>query len=396
MQVARDGRLIAVSPARRTVRDGNMELFRILAMILTCWLHFFTWGKMNNYPAATRAGFTFRILQAWFSISVNSLISLSGYFGVTSRFNRRRLICLWLQISFYVNFGIQFALYRGKLKWDEGWWFMSRFPILRPAYWFLSSYMQMALAAPALNLAANALTKSQYSVIWIGLLLYEITACRAPVHIFPIHYGYSPLHFMIIYFLAAYFRLHGNPLPGWLTWLIIPFAYWAQYYLLNHKVDGLFSPHLRNFACTLTGEYANYSNLGSILLTFLVMLGFRTFTITGGPGNAVCFVAAHIFAIYLTHQHPAFRSSFYHDWFRITENKGTPDICCRNHIRFVLTTCIASVLFDVYRAKLFALCERLEFAARTAWVSGRELIDWQRRSWTTKMRRPLGHAAVRL
>jgi hypothetical protein len=256
---------------------------------------------------------------------------------------------------------------------------MSRFPILRPAYWFLSSYMQMALVAPALNVAANALTKMQYSLIWIALVMYEIGSCSAQAHLFPIHYGYSPLHFMIVYFLAGYFRLHGNPLPGWLTLAVVPFAFWGQYYLLNHKIDGKFPEHLRHFTCTLTGEYANYSNLGTILLTFLVMLSFRTFTLTGGPGNAVCFVAAHVFAIYLTHQHPAFRSSFYSEWFRAHEHKDPPWECCRNHIRFVFTTCLFSVLFDVYRAKAFALVEKIEQDLRAGWAFSRALIDAQRK-----------------
>jgi hypothetical protein len=373
-----------------------MELLRVLAMVLTCWLHFSTWGKMNNYPSGTRAGRVFRAVQAWFTISVDALVGLSGYFGVTSRFNGRRLACLWLQVWFYVNVGVALARHRGTLRWDEGWWLTVRFPLMRSAYWFMSSYMQMALAAPALNLAARALTRAQYGCVWVALLLYEVIACGAAAHIFPLHYGYSPLHFMVVYFLAAFFRLHGNPLPGWLTWLAVPPAYAAQLYLLNHKVDALFPQHLRHFACTLAGEFGNYSNLGTLLLTFLVMLAFRTFAVTGALGGAVCFVAAHVFAIYLTHQHPAFRSSFYHDWFRVSEHKATPDACCRNHVRFVVTTCVASVLFDVYRARLFALCERAEGAARAAWASGRELLEWQRRSRGDAARPPRRHAAMRL
>jgi hypothetical protein len=187
--------------------------------------------------------------------------------------------------------------------------------------------------------------------------------------------------------MAGYFRLHGNPLPAIVTYAACVFMFFAQYYLLRHKIDRFFPEHLRHFACTFTGEYANYTNLGSIMFTFMIMLSLRTIAIRGGLGTAVCFVASHVFAIYLTHQHPAHRSSFYHQLFRMREFKETPWMCCKYHYLFCLTTCLGSVFFDIFRAKLFDTVGDLEISARQAWGGLRQIITRCRGGGTSRVTR---------
>jgi hypothetical protein len=228
----------------------------------------------------------------------------------------------------------------------------------------------MALVAPGLNISVRSLSKAQYGCLWFALVIYEIVACRGTAHIFPIHFGYSPVHFMIIYVLAAYFRLHGNPLPGWATWVGFLGIFRVQYYVIYHKIDVFFPEHWKPFACTLIGEYANYTNLFSILLTLVWMLSFQTLKMEGSAGNAICFLSAYVFAIYLTHQHPAWRSMMYSLGFRAAEQKDTPEQCCRSHFLFVFSTCLISILFDVYRGRMFAWWQAVE-----AWMEVKPM-DW--------------------
>jgi hypothetical protein len=98
----------------------------------------------------------------------------------------------------------------------------------------------------------------------------------------------------------------------------------------------------------------------------MLMLSLRTIAIRGGLSAAICFVASHVFAIYLTHQHPAHRSSFYGQLFRIHEFKATPWMCCNYHYLFCLMTCLAFVFFDIFRVWLFDRVEGIKIKGRQA------------------------------
>jgi hypothetical protein len=317
-----------------------------------------------------------------FSISVNSLIAISGYFGVTSQFNSRRLFCLWLTVFFYVNVGVRYATWEKVIGWSEDWWFTCWFPICKPAYWFISSYFQMMCAAPALNLGAKALTKRQYFFVILGLFGWEMNSCRSQPHIFPSNFGYSPVHFGIVYFLAAYFRLHGNPLNPILTWIGFGLSAWAQYYLLHHNIGKRFHGHWRHFICSFTGEFGNYSNFFSIVLALMALLVFRTMSITGSFGEGVNFVGGRAFAIYLVHQHPSYRVSLYPRWFRSREFKRTPEECMHNHLKFTPVVCIISVAIDIYRDFLFRLVEAVDCKFQWGW----HLVQFARmRRWKLRV-----------
>jgi hypothetical protein len=77
-----------------TARNGAMELIRTICMYMMIWIHYYGAGEMRKFLTAPFHEPLGRIRMAGlvtFSFSINCMIGLSGYFGITSsRFPVRR------------------------------------------------------------------------------------------------------------------------------------------------------------------------------------------------------------------------------------------------------------------------------------------------------------------
>jgi hypothetical protein len=73
-------------------RNGMMELLQSISMYTMIWIHLFHQGRMNREPIETLSGQLKILGPVAFSIAINTMIGISGYFGVKSpRLNVRRL-----------------------------------------------------------------------------------------------------------------------------------------------------------------------------------------------------------------------------------------------------------------------------------------------------------------
>jgi hypothetical protein len=90
---------------------------------------------MKRAPLDTLPGQLKTLGLVMFSVAINAVIGLSGYFGVNSpRLNVRRLLCLWLTVFFYYNLIFRFYVHMGWAVWTEEQWFYCHFPILSSCF----------------------------------------------------------------------------------------------------------------------------------------------------------------------------------------------------------------------------------------------------------------------
>ena len=96
-------------------RMANLELLRIVSMLLVVVLHFI--GKSNNHPVLADAEMKAWEYGAWVLeslaiVAVNVYMLLSGYLLAGSTFKVKRLVQLWLQLLFYsAGVGIVAAMF---------------------------------------------------------------------------------------------------------------------------------------------------------------------------------------------------------------------------------------------------------------------------------------------
>lgn len=196
-------------------RMANMELLRILAMMMVILLHYL--GKGGLLADLTQPldanGYTAWFLEAFAIVAVNVYMLISGYFLVESRFKVSRLLGLILQAVFYSILVPAVLLLTGILKTDEIGMYQILyyvFPAQMEHYWFLTAYVVMYLFSPLLKAAVHHINQKQHLLVIGGLLVFEsLGKSILPVRLEMDRFGYDAVWFMCVYLAAAYIRLYG-------------------------------------------------------------------------------------------------------------------------------------------------------------------------------------------
>lgn len=196
-------------------RMANMELLRILAMMMVILLHYLgKGGLLTDLTLPLEAkGYTAWLLEAFAIVAVNVYMLISGYFLVESHFKVSRLLGLILQALFYSIFVPAVLLVTGVLKINEISMYQILyyvFPTQMEHYWFLTAYVVMYLFSPLLKVAVHHINRKQHLLVIGGLLTFvSLGKSLLPVRLEMDRFGYDAVWFMCVYLVAAYIRLYG-------------------------------------------------------------------------------------------------------------------------------------------------------------------------------------------
>lgn len=196
-----------VLPLDRKHRQSNIELLRILAMVMIVAHHLGVHSDFDftgNMLLVNRLWIHF--LQMGGKIGVNLFVLISGYFLVTaSSIKPGKAVKLWLQMLTYsvVLFWLLILLWDGIFDWNR---FLGSFsPFLGNTWWFASTYFVLYLLSPFVNIWLKAMPKKTYQQF---LLLLTLCWCVIPTFLKKSLESNSLLWFLYLYALAGYLRLH--------------------------------------------------------------------------------------------------------------------------------------------------------------------------------------------
>ena len=191
-------------------RRSNMELLRIIAMMLVVIVHMCGAALGLPAPKGDIASIT---SSDWWKLSVESIsiigvnifVLISGYFGINTRwqtFWRFSLQCLFYSVGIYL------------VGWLIGIWQLDWNVILRSShiytesyYWFVLAYFGLLIIAPLLNAAIRQLSQHQYLLLLIAVAIVTIYGgwwCRLPFS----DRGYSTYNFAFLYLIARYIAIY--------------------------------------------------------------------------------------------------------------------------------------------------------------------------------------------
>lgn len=199
----------------KTQRNTNMDLLRIVSMLLIIFLHSIDHsGVLENAEACGKVMYFYvRFTYAMCMVCVNIYVMLSGYFMVHSKFRLHKLVTLWMEAAFY-SFVLKLLF---MLIVADGFSLVSLascfFPILTGRYWFLTIYVGMYLISPFLNILIHAMNRKQHSLL--NLCLFAIMSVWSSIHpgIAGMNSGggWGLAWFAVMYIAAAWFRLYYTP-----------------------------------------------------------------------------------------------------------------------------------------------------------------------------------------
>lgn len=347
-------------------RMANMELLRMIAMLLVVVLHFL--DKGGNLPPLSEdslevSGYVAWIVETLSIVAVNVYMLISGYFLIESSFKVKRLLGLLLQIWFYsIGIGLLGAAF-GYLP-EGGFGIHYLLTIILPVsmnhYWFMSAYVFMYLFVPLLSAGIKQLTKKQLQLVMgMLILVFCIIKSVVPARLEADNLGYDCIWYICVFVVAAYIRLYG-------------------FSFFKNKRRSLFvylgsGAVIFGVTFILRSIYLKTGSLGTILticyhynhiLVLLASVGFFYLFYhiqikKYGIRRIVGKIAPYTLGVYLLHEHVAIRYEWQKWMYHILGKPNHTVSLLVITLVSVLLIFTAGILIDMLRAIIFKLFHRL-------------------------------------
>ena len=194
-----------------TSKNYGIELLRILSMLFIVILHVIGQGGiLGNSAQFSNSYLISNTFLALCYCAVNCYALISGYVSCKSSFKISRIVILWLSVVF-TNVVIWIIAHYLFPQCEISAFYNTFLPVSKNQYWYFTAYLGLMILMPALNAAANNISKKQYEFMLIGMLfLFVIFPAEIGADLFYTHSGYSMLWLILMYLTGAYFRLHFN------------------------------------------------------------------------------------------------------------------------------------------------------------------------------------------
>ena len=193
---------------RGTERRSNLELLRIVAMVMIVAHHFAIHGGFNySNETITINRLWIQFLEIGGKIGVNIFVLISGYFLISSEtIKTNKIIKLWGQIFFY-SLGIYLLFIILGLSPFGVFRTIKRLaPITYCQWWFASTYFVLYLLIPYINKFLKSFDKRNYKRFLFFLLFIW---CVIPTITDQHFESNNLLWFIVVYAVAGYIRLYG-------------------------------------------------------------------------------------------------------------------------------------------------------------------------------------------
>ena len=301
---------------QKVTRTSNIELLRIIAMIMIIAHHFAVHSGFDFTNVVNFNRIWIQFIGIGGKIGVNIFVLISGYFLINAeRLKITKVLKLWGQVFFYsvVIFFIFVLIGQEPLTKDS---IMSHIaPITYSQWWFASAYFTLYLLSPFLNRLLRILDHKQYVCL---VLLFFAMWCIVPTVTGQQLQSNSLLWFIFVYSIGGYIRLYGieTKLSSALL-IVIAFAcilvIFAAATILDIYGENRFSTAKQIFKYDMQRFPIFVSSL-------LIFLGFCKMNIR--VNRFINTIASATFGVYLIHDYKQMRTFL---WKTLLQNNSYSD-----------------------------------------------------------------------
>lgn len=338
-----------VNNMKPTVRQSNMELLRIIAMLMVVALHACTGGF-----GYVRTGNVHQDPAGWLGVTLTTMVCIgcvdvfvliTGWFG--THFRWKGALRLVAQTAFVASMMYVVVAATGnplpRTFGDamEALW----------SYWFVQSYLLLYVLSPLLNAFIDRADERQ-----LGSYVATFYAFYVPLSFVnsDIANGYSTFSFVGLYLLGRYLRLYGA------ARLRTFVRSWHLVMLWTFLTAGM---AFAIWAAAMWGTQATTHDLIRRLTAYsnpLVIIGACSLLLLASrlhfTSRVVNFLAAGSFTVYLTHQQLFLRKPYFQLIRDIDYQLSSPMLCFLAVTGVVVGVYLASAFFDWGRQWLFRKC----------------------------------------
>lgn len=334
-------------------RDSNMELFRIVAMILVMVVHssFLAIGVPSHIEAITSLSSTISrfFVESLSVVCVNSFILLSGWYGINV--NKNKILSLLFQILFFSTLIYCGFLLHNFDKYDNVDSFSTIFMFHSSDYWFIKSYIGLFLFAPIINVFINDVSEKQLRIFLISFYLFQTIYGWLSINGADwLGGGYSAVSFMGLYILARYVRIYNPFKITQLRSRSCFIAFFSIALLLT-----LLSSVVTYIGLPVAGRLFTYTNPLVIVESVFLLLAFYKLKI---QSSIINWISSSCLAVYLVHANELFLRPYYgeiiNNWYR---NEDASRFFIYT-ITFILVLFFLSILVDKIRMFIWKMINR--------------------------------------
>ena len=216
------------APAK--VRSSNLELYRIVVMLLIVLHHYIAnSGLVSMLEDAAFSGkaAVALLLGAWGKPGINCFVLITGYFMCTSQITMKKFAKLLLEVYFYKAVLYAIFVITGYIPLSLS--VIMRVvvgPFTSVASNFTGCYVLFFLLIPFINKLISCLSQKQHlTLVLLLLTIYTVIGGLDGISVFSAKMNYVSW-FTVLYLIAAYIRLYPNKLLentklwGWATLVI--------------------------------------------------------------------------------------------------------------------------------------------------------------------------------
>ncbi len=337
---------------KKPERQLNFELLRIVAMVMILTLHYLGYGNMLTNNEGSKTYYICWILEALSYVAVNVYILISGYFSVNAGFKINKILDLWIQTAVIAAAGYLVAL---KIGWaapdDKETLSRSLMPITQNSYWFITTYLIFCAVVPFLALAVNRLSQRQHKALCIVLVaLFSLL----PTVFFDENWtsvgkGMGIIWFTVLFFVASYIRKYDSFKKS-------PFVYFIGY--LASTAVGLAVKFAIRYYCMQTGTedvsdafFKKYTMFFIFVASVFLFLAFKNIRFDFRKlGGLIMFFSSTTIYVYMIHEIPSLKLSYWRDFIEPTAHTGFPDIVLNYALGVFVTYLVCTLLGAAVKA----------------------------------------------
>lgn len=293
----------------KSFRNSNIEVLRIIAMIMIIGHHYILYGVMQMYDSSIAmqnyvqgSAFNRYIAQIMFPggfVGVGIFFLIAGYYGIEKKISQIgsafKKVLLYSILGMLIYFG--FTLFYGFNRVDIFQTIIASFcPVSNNAYWFVSSYLLIQIMKPTINeWIIKVKRKYVLPIIGVGLLIYGCDRYYQAYYL-------GLVNGLLFYFIGAEIKINENSLlenrPR-IVCLVVAILSWLMSVVFANVTFWEVSARYSS-VCNVLGVCI----WGTLAAVAIVVSAISKSVYVNDTINKV---SASVFAVYLIHEHPLLR-----------------------------------------------------------------------------------------
>lgn len=202
----------------RKVRDSNLELYRIIVMLLIVAHHYVVnsglMEVMELSPFSGKSLFLYWF-GMWGKTGINCFVLITGYFMCKSAITVKKFLKLLLEVEFYKVCIYALFCLSGYSEFTVMGAIKAILPINYVGDNFVGCFLLFYLCIPFLTILVNNLNIRQHILLIIlGLFIYTLFGTLPATHVNMNYVSW----FCILFVVASYIRIYGLQIPKYFSW----------------------------------------------------------------------------------------------------------------------------------------------------------------------------------